>query len=55
MDLLGSVKPNNVLTMLVAGAKNVPLTKYLIQQMMLSKEQRIEELRKFIPNAKNED
>jgi len=54
-DLLGSVKPNNVFTMLAAGAKNVPLTKYLIQQVMLSKEQRMEELREFIPNAKSED
>ena len=55
MDLLGSVKPYNVTTMLAAGAKNVPLTKYLIQQLMLSKEQRIEELREFVPNAKSED
>ena len=31
------------------------LTKYLIQQLMLSKEQRIEELREFIPNAKSDD
>ena len=31
------------------------LTKYLIQQVMLSKEQRMEELREFIPNAKSED
>jgi malate dehydrogenase (quinone) len=54
-DLLGSVKPDNVLTMLAAGAKNVPLTKYLIQQVMLSKEKRMEELREFIPNAKSED
>ncbi|WP_047152067.1 malate:quinone oxidoreductase [Aneurinibacillus tyrosinisolvens] len=54
-DLLGSVKPNNVLTMLAAGAKNVPLTKYLIQEVMLSKEKRMEELREFIPNAKSED
>ncbi|MFF2911581.1 malate dehydrogenase (quinone) [Paenibacillus sp. NPDC057934] len=54
-DLLGSVKPNNVLTMLAAGAKNLSLTKYLIQQVMLSKEKRMEELREFIPNAKNED
>src|SRR5207253_5738224 len=37
------------------GAKNIPLTKYLIQQLMLSKEQRIEELREFIPTAKSED
>ncbi|PWA08415.1 malate:quinone oxidoreductase [Pueribacillus theae] len=55
LDLVHSVKPNNVLTMLAAGAKEMPLTKYLIQQVMLSKEQRIEELREFIPNAKSED
>ena len=30
-DLLTSVKPNNVVTMLAAGAKNMSLTKYLIQ------------------------
>ncbi|WP_368668807.1 malate:quinone oxidoreductase [Sporosarcina sp. 6E9] len=55
MDLITSVKPNNVLTMLAAGAKEMSLTKYLIEQLMLSKEQRIEELREFIPNAKAED
>ncbi|GGB40013.1 putative malate:quinone oxidoreductase [Lentibacillus populi] len=55
MDLFGSVKPNNVFTMLAAGAKNIPLTKYLVQQLMLSKEQRMEELREFIPDAKSED
>jgi malate dehydrogenase (quinone) len=55
LDLVTSVKPNNVLTMLAAGAKELPLTKYLIQQVMLSKEQRMEELREFIPNAVAED
>jgi malate dehydrogenase (quinone) len=55
LDLVTSVKPNNVLTMLAAGAKEMPLTKYLIQQVMLSKEQRMEELREFIPTAKSED
>ncbi|ABS22397.1 malate:quinone oxidoreductase [Bacillus cytotoxicus] len=55
LDLLGSVKPNNVLTMLAAGVKEMALTKYLIQQVMLSNEKRIEELREFIPNAKGED
>ena len=55
MDLITSVKPNNVLTMLAAGAKEMSLTKYLIQQVMLSKEQRMEELREFIPDAKLED
>ncbi|MFD2046553.1 malate:quinone oxidoreductase [Ornithinibacillus salinisoli] len=54
-DLLTSVKPYNVITMLAAGVKNVSLTKYLIQQVISSKEQRMEELREFIPNAKSED
>ncbi|MFD2368446.1 malate:quinone oxidoreductase [Brevibacillus sp. GCM10020057] len=55
LDLITSVKPDNVLTMLAAGCKEMALTKYLIQQVMLSKEQRMEELREFIPNAKSED
>jgi len=54
-DLLTSVKPGNLTTMLAAGAKNMPLTKYLIGQVMLSKEQRIEALRDFVPNARIED
>ncbi|MFK2826011.1 malate:quinone oxidoreductase [Bacillus sp. B190/17] len=55
LDLFASIKPNNLFTMLAAGAKNMALTKYLVQQLMLSKEQRIEELREFVPNAKSED
>ncbi|CAH2715619.1 putative malate:quinone oxidoreductase 1 [Neobacillus rhizosphaerae] len=54
-DLIGSVKTNNVLTMLAAGVKEMALTKYLIQQVMLSNEKRMEELREFIPNAQSED
>ena len=55
LDLIGSVKPNNVLTMMAAGVKEMGLTKYLIQQVMLSHEKRVEELREFIPTAKSED
>ncbi len=55
MDLITSVKPHNIITMLAAGVKNLALTKYLIQQVMLSKEQRMNELREFIPNAASED
>lgn len=54
-DLVNSVKPNNVLTMLSAGAKEMALTKYLLQQVTLTKEERVEELREFIPNANSED
>ncbi|WKA54774.1 malate:quinone oxidoreductase [Planococcus shixiaomingii] len=55
MDLIGSVKPSNVFTMLAAGAKEMSLTKYLVQQVMLSNEKRVEELREFVPTAKLED
>ncbi|MFF0830244.1 malate:quinone oxidoreductase [Brevibacillus sp. NPDC003359] len=55
MDLITSVKPNNVITMLAAGVKEMGLTKYLIEQVMLSHEKRMEELREFIPNAKSEE
>ncbi|MGF7046792.1 malate dehydrogenase (quinone) [Paenibacillus sp. DS2015] len=55
LDLIGSVKPNNIITMLAAGVKEMGLTKYLIEQVMLSNEKRMEELREFIPNAKTED
>ncbi|MEK4248622.1 malate:quinone oxidoreductase [Paenibacillus sp. FSL W7-1287] len=54
-DLVTSIKPHNVTTMLAAGVKEMALTKYLIQQVMLSNEKRLEELREFIPNAKLED
>ncbi|WP_100009776.1 malate dehydrogenase (quinone) [Lentibacillus sediminis] len=55
MDLFRSVKPNNIFTLMAAGAKNIPLTKYLVQQLMESKEQRMEALRDFVPHAKSED
>lgn len=54
-DLIASVKLHNLLTMLAAGVKELSLTKYLIQQLMLTKEQRMKELRDFVPSAKSED
>ncbi|MFJ7952530.1 malate dehydrogenase (quinone) [Lysinibacillus sp. NPDC096418] len=55
MDLFASVKPHNITTLLAAGVKEMGLTKYLIQQLLLSKEQRMDELRDFIPNANIDD
>ncbi|RIP37381.1 malate dehydrogenase (quinone) [Staphylococcus gallinarum] len=55
MDLIKSVKPNNIITMLSAGVKEMNLTKYLISQLTLSNEERMEDLRMFVPNAKSED
>ncbi|WP_127529498.1 malate:quinone oxidoreductase [Paenibacillus kobensis] len=54
-DLVKSVKPHNLLTMMAAGVKNVPLTTYLIKEVMQSKEKRMNALREFVPNAKSED
>ncbi|WP_223702231.1 malate:quinone oxidoreductase [Sutcliffiella deserti] len=54
-DLITSVKPNNLTTMLAAGVKEMSLTKYLIEQVMLSKEKRMEILREFVPSAKSEE
>ncbi|MEO3945846.1 malate dehydrogenase (quinone) [Gorillibacterium sp. CAU 1737] len=55
LDLIQSVKLHNLTTMLAAGAKNLDLTRYLIGQVLQSKEKRMEALREFIPNAKSED
>src|SRR5699024_10280285 len=55
MDLLSSVKMSNLSTLMASGLKNVSLMQYLIQQMRLSKEERMNELREFFPNAKDED
>lgn len=55
LDLIRSVKPNNLLTMLSAGVKEIDLTKYLVSQLMLKHEDRMNDLRVFVPNAKDED
>lgn len=55
LDLIKSVKPNNIVTMLSAGVKEFNLTKYLVSQLMLSNEERIDDLRVFFPEAKDED
>lgn len=55
LDLIKSVKPNNIVTMLSAGVKEFNLTKYLVSQLMLSNEERIDDLRVFFSEAKDED
>lgn len=55
LDLFRSINAYNILTMLAAGVKEMALTKYLIQQLMLSFDERVEELREFVPTARGED
>ena len=54
-DFPASFKSGNLLTMHIAGLKNIPLTHYLIKQALLTKEQRMADLREFVPDAKSED
>ncbi|MBX2899189.1 MAG: malate dehydrogenase (quinone) [Cyclobacteriaceae bacterium] len=55
MDLPKSIKLDNLLPMIFAGIKNVPLTKYLIQQLRLTPEDRHAALREYVPFTKQVD
>ncbi|AQV15666.1 malate dehydrogenase (quinone) [Acinetobacter pittii] len=55
LDLLASTNKNNVLPMTTVGLENLDLVKYLVSQVMMSDEDRLNELRKYYPDAKAED
>lgn len=55
LDLFKSINTSNVVTMLSSGVKNLSLVKYSIQQILQRKEDRMKELRRFVPDAKDED
>ena len=55
LDLFKSINADNLLTMASAGVKNIPLVKYSIQQVLMRKADRMKELRRFVPDAKDED
>ena len=55
MDFAKSFRVDNVLPMISAGLRNVPLTKYLIEQVQLSHEDRVEALREYVPSAMKDD
>jgi len=54
-DLPLSIKFSNIRPMLSAGFHNIPLTKYLIDQVRQSPEDRLVALREFVPNAEMND
>ncbi len=55
LDLPESVNYKNIRSLFGAWWHNIPLTKYLIEQVSMTKSQRIAALRQFIKDAKEED
>ena len=55
LDLPLSIKPGNMIPMLSVGRDNIPLTKYLIDQVRQSPADRLAALRDFLPTALLED
>ncbi len=55
LDLPLSIKINNIRPMISAGLDNLQLTKYLIDQVRQSPEDRMVALREYLPTAKMED
>jgi malate dehydrogenase (quinone) len=55
LDLPKSIRPDNALPMIFAGLKNIPLTRYLIDQLRLKPEDRIAALQEYVPTARLED
>lgn len=54
-DLVMSLETDNVVPMLEAGWRNRDLTEYLIEQVQLSHDERLEALRAFMPTAVSDD
>lgn len=55
LDLPKSIDFDNILPMIQAGINNIPLTRYLIEQVRLSHADRVAVLRDYYPLAKEDD
>ncbi|MFV0212857.1 malate dehydrogenase (quinone) [Empedobacter falsenii] len=55
LDLFKSVNLGNVGFLMNCGLNNIDLTKYLIEQVMLSKAKKVEYLQEYLPEAKLDD
>lgn len=54
-DLPASIKLSNIKPMVMAGIHNIPLTKYLIDQVRQSANDRLEALKEYFPEADMKD
>ena len=54
-DLPGSIRTDNIASLIKVGLHNIPLVRYLIQQGTQSMKTRMKELKAFFPDAKEED
>jgi len=55
LDLFKSIQFDNIPSLFGAFWHNLPLTQYLIEQVTMSHEDRMESLRKFVKDAKSDD
>lgn len=55
LDLFCSVSSSNLLPLMSVGMKNMDLTRYLISESRQSHNDRVNALRQYFPEAKNED
>ena len=55
LDLPKSIRPANLLPYLSVALKNFGLVKYLLREVTKSSEQKFEQLREFVPEARPED
>ncbi len=55
LDLATSIKIGNIRPMIAAGLDNIALTRYLINEVRQSPEDRIKSLQYYVPTAKMED
>ncbi|HSB94093.1 MAG TPA: malate dehydrogenase (quinone), partial [Flavitalea sp.] len=55
LDLFKSVKLSNLKPLVSAGIHNIPLTRYLIEQVRLSHADRVDALQQYYPEAREED
>ena len=55
LDLAKSFRFDNLFPMISAGMSNVPLTRYLIEQVRLKHPDRVKSLQEYVPTARLED